>query len=314
MNTKDKIYVAGHTGMVGSAIVRSLKRGGFANIITRSHSELPLDNELITNDFFAKETPSYVFIAAAKVGGIIANQNYGAEFIYNNLKIQTNIIDAAYKNQAKKLLLLGSSCIYPKFANQPIRESAFLSGALEPSNLPYAVAKIAGKVMCDAYRQQYNFNAFTAMPCNVYGVGDNFHPKNSHMVAGLMRRFHEAKQNQQTSVVVWGTGAPQRELINADDIGDACVFLMQNYSEGGMVNVGSSDEYTILEIAQLMKKIVGFTGEIVLDTSKPDGTPRKVMDNSKIQKLGWQPQILLQEGLQKMYQWFLENKANSISS
>lgn len=309
MKKNDKIYVAGHTGMVGSAIVRSLKKQGFTNIITRRHCELALDKEAVTYDFFAKEKPTYVFIAAAKVGGIIANQTYGADFIFNNLKIQNNVIDAAYKNGTKKLMLLGSSCIYPKFAEQPIKESALLTGELEPTNLPYAVAKIAGKVMCDAYRQQYNFDAFTIMPCNVYGIGDNVHPENSHMVAGLMRRFYEAKKNQQANAVVWGTGKAQRELINADDLGDASIFLMQNYWQGGIINVGSSNEYTILEIAELMKRVVGFSGGITLDTSKPDGTPRKIMDNSKIKKLGWSAKINLQEGLEKMYQWFLENKA-----
>ena len=309
MKKNDKIYVAGHSGMVGSAIIRSLKKQGFSNIITRRHCELALDKEAVTYDFFVKEKPAYIFIAAAKVGGIIANQNYGAEFIFNNLKIQNNIIDAAYKNGAQKLMLLGSSCIYPKFAEQPIKESSLLTGELEATNLPYAVAKIAGKVMCDAYRKQYNFDAFTIMPCNVYGIGDNFHPENSHMVAGLMRRFHEAKKNQQTSVVVWGTGKPQRELINADDLGYASVFLMKNYSQGGMINVGSSSEYAILEIAKLIKNVIGFKGDIILDTSKPDGTPRKIMDNSKIEKLGWCAKINLQEGLEKMYQWFLDNKA-----
>ena len=242
MEVNDRIFVAGHGGMVGSAIVRRLEMLGYKHVVTRARVELPLDDAGAVNAFFAAEKPAYVFLAAAKVGGIIANATQGADFIRENLKIEVNVIDAAYRHEAKKLLFLGSSCVYPKFTEQPIREEFLLTGALEPTNLPYAVAKIAGKVMCDAYAGQYGFRAFTAMPSNVYGIGDNFHPEHSHVVAGMMRRFHEAKTSGAREVVVWGTGLPLRELIDADDLGDACVFLMRHYEEGGMINVGSGEE------------------------------------------------------------------------
>lgn len=292
--------------MVGSAICRALAARGFTNVITRTSKELDLRDEAATRSFFADEKPSYVFVAAAKVGGILANSTEGGDFIHDNLRIQTNVIDAAYQSGAKKLLFLGSSCIYPKYVEQPIREDSLLTGELEPTNLPYAVAKIAGKVMCDAYRTQFGFDAFTAMPSNVYGVGDNFDAKSSHVVAGMMRRFHEAKLNEVTEVVAWGDGSPMRELIDADDLGDACVFLMQNYADGGMINVGSSEEISIRDLSNLMARTVGYEGSISWDTTKPNGTPRKIMENSRIHALGWHPQTSIADGLKKMYTWFCE--------
>lgn len=290
--------------MVGSAITRRLRDAGYRNILIRTHEELPLDDAAAVVEFFAAEQPEYVVLAAAKVGGIIANSTQGADFIRENLKIQTNVIDAAYRYGTKKFMFLGSSCIYPKYAQQPIREDALLSGPLEETNLPYAVAKIAGLTMCDAYAKQYGFDAFAAMPSNVYGVGDNFHSENSHVVAGLMRRFHEAKLSNVPQVVVWGTGAPLRELIDADDLADACVFLLRDYEDGGIVNVGSGEEISIRELAQLTKAIVGFEGEVTFDPSRPDGTPRKIMDNTKLRNLGWRPTVTLEAGLKKMYAWF----------
>ena len=286
MKTSDKIYVAGHRGMVGAAILRELEAQGYTDIVTRTHADLALDDPAETEAFFAAEAPDYVFLAAAKVGGIVANNTYGGDFIRENLKIQVNAIDAAYRHGAKKLMFLGSSCIYPKFAEQPIREDSLLTGEMEPTNLPYAVAKIAGKVMCDAYRSQFGFDAFTVMPSNVYGIGDNFHPENSHVVAGMMRRFHEAKLRGDDKVVVWGTGTPQRELIFADDLADACIFLMKTYDGGGMVNAGSSEEI------------------------RPDGTPRKIMDNATLQARGWQARTSIPDGLDAMYAWFRENVAD----
>lgn len=306
MDSAAKIYVAGHRGMVGSAIARRLDAEGFTNVVTRAHDDLPLDDPGAVEKFFAAEKPDYVVLAAAKVGGIVANATQGADFIRENLKIQTNVIDAAYRHGARKLMFLGSSCIYPKLAEQPIVEEALLTGPMEETNLPYAVAKIAGKVMCDAYATQYGFDAFTVMPSNVYGVGDNFHPEHSHVVAGMMRRFHEAKQSGADKVVVWGTGSPLRELIDADDLADACVLLLKSYSGGGMVNVGSSEEISIRELALLMKSVTGFSGDVEFDADRPDGTPRKIMDNSKLHALGWQPSQTISSGLQKMYDWTLK--------
>lgn len=308
MNRNSRIYVAGHRGMVGSALTRRLMSGGYTNIITRTHSELPLDDAKSVAAFFASQKPEYVILAAAKVGGIVANDTQGADFIRENLLIQTNVIDAAYRHGARRLLFLGSSCIYPKHAEQPITEEALLTGPLEETNLPYAVAKIAGKVMCDAYAKQYKFDAFTVMPSNVYGIGDNFHPEHSHVVAGMMRRFHEAKQEHRHSVVVWGSGSPLRELIDADDLADACVFLMNQYAGGGMINVGSGQEISIRDLAMLMKSVVGFEGEVEFDSSKPDGTPRKIMDNTLLTELGWRPKVSIQAGLEKMYTWFNESE------
>ena len=305
MDETARIYVAGHRGMVGSAICRRLAVDG-VQPVTRTHAELDLTDRAATDAFFEAEKPSHVFLAAARVGGILANDLYGGDFIRDNLAIQTNVIDAAYRNGARKLLFLGSSCIYPKDATQPIREDALLTGALEPTNMPYAVAKIAGKTMCDAYRRQFGFEAFTVMPSNVYGVGDDFDPQNSHVVAGLMRRFHEAAEQGAEEVVAWGTGSPMRELIDADDLADACVFLMRNYEDGGMINVGSSEEISIKHLTEMMAEVTGYQGRISWDSSKPDGTPRKIMDNTRLHELGWQPGVSIRQGVEKMYQWFLK--------
>jgi GDP-L-fucose synthase len=310
MHTESRIYVAGHRGMVGSAITRRLLDENFENLLTRSHAELPLDDAAAVDEFFASERPEYVVLAAAKVGGIIANATQGADFIRENLKIQTNVIDSAYRHGVKKFMFLGSSCIYPKYAEQPIVEEALLTGPLEETNLPYAVAKIAGITMCDAYAKQYGFNGFAVMPSNVYGIRDNFHPEHSHVVAGLMRRFHEAKRSGLPKVVVWGTGSPLRELIDADDLADACVFLLRNYDAGGIVNVGSGQEISIRDLALLMKLVVGYDGEVEFDSTRPDGTPRKIMDNGKLRTLGWQPTLTIEAGLKKMYAWFVESQAD----
>lgn len=305
MELSDRIYVAGHRGMVGSAILRRLESDGYDNVVVRTHAELALDDRDAVDAFFAEERPSHVFLAAARVGGIVANTALGGDFIRENLLIQTNVIDAAYRNGASRLLFLGSSCIYPKHAVQPIEEAALLTGALEETNLPYAVAKIAGKVMCDAYRTQFGFDAFTVMPSNVYGVNDNFHPEHSHVVAGMMRRFHEAARDGAPEVVVWGTGSVLRELVDADDLASACVFLMNEYSDGGMVNAGSDQEVSIRELAELLKRVTGYRGEIVFDAERPEGTPRKIMDNTRLRALGWRPQVTLEEGLRKMYEAYL---------
>ena len=314
MEKHDKIYVAGHRGMVGSAILRNLQEHGHDRLITRTHAELPLDDAVAVDAFFASEKPDYVFLAAAKVGGIVANVTQGADFIRDNLKIQTNVIDAAYRHGAQKLAFLGSSCIYPKFAEQPIREDSLLTGEMEPTNLPYAVAKIAGKVMCDAYRSQYGFDAFTIMPSNVYGVGDNFHPEHSHVVAGMMRRFHEAKASGAPEVLVWGTGTPMRELIDADDLADACVFLMQHHDGGGLVNAGSSEEISIGDLARLMAEVTGYDGKVAFDSTRPDGTPRKIMDNTQLHALGWRPRTSIRDGMHKLYAWWQANGAPGTST
>jgi GDP-L-fucose synthase len=307
MQTDSLVYVAGHRGMVGSAITRRLHDAGYRNILTRTHEELPLDDATAVEEFFASERPEYVVLAAARVGGIIANSTQGADFIRENLRIQTNVIDAAYRYGTQKFMFLGSSCIYPKYAHQPIVEEALLSGPLEETNLPYAIAKIAGITMCDAYAKQYGFNAFSVMPSNVYGVGDNFHPEYSHVVAGLMRRFHEAKLANLSEVVVWGTGSPLRELIDADDLADACVFLLRVCNDGGIINVGSGHEISIRELALLTKSVVGFEGEVTFDSSRPDGTPRKIMDSTKLKALGWRPTLTIEAGLKQMYAWFAES-------
>jgi GDP-L-fucose synthase len=311
MDKNARIYVAGHRGMVGSAVTRKLIDDGYSDVVTRTHAELPLDDATSVEAFFVSQRPEYVVLAAAKVGGIQANATRGAEFIRDNLAIQTNVIDAAYRHGARKLLFLGSSCIYPKHAEQPIVEESLLTGPLEETNLPYAVAKIAGKTMCDAYSKQYGFNAFTVMPCNVYGVGDNFHPEHSHVIAGMMRRFYEAKVSGAEQVTVWGTGSPLRELIDADDLADACVFLLRGYDGGDMVNTGSGQEISIRDLALLMKSIVEFDGDVHFDASRPDGTPRKLMDNSKLSALGWRPSLTIEAGLAKMYRWFVESGAAS---
>ena len=308
MNETDKIYVAGHRGMVGSAITRRLNDLGYKNIVSRTSKELDLTNQAAVNEFFESEKPDYVFLSAAKVGGILANDTYPAEFIRDNLLIQTNVIDAAYRNDVTKLLFLGSSCIYPKMANQPITEDQLLTGPLEPTNEWYAIAKIAGIKMCQAYRKQYGFNAISLMPTNLYGEGDNFHLENSHVIPALIRKFHDAKQAGASSVEVWGTGKAKREFIDVKDLAEAAVFLMLNYDEAEIVNVGTGVDVSIAELAALVKKVTGFEGEIVFDTSKPDGTPRKLLDVSKLHKLGWKENISLEDGLTNAYNWFLDNQ------
>ncbi|XP_038889124.1 putative GDP-L-fucose synthase 2 [Benincasa hispida] len=302
-----KIFVAGHRGLVGSAIVRKLQQLGFTNLLLRSHTELDLTRQSDVEAFFANEKPRFVILAAAKVGGIHANNTYPADFIAINLQIQTNVIDSAYRYGVEKLLFLGSSCIYPKFAPQPIPEDALLTGPLEPTNEWYAVAKIAGIKMCQAYRIQYNWNAISGMPTNLYGPNDNFHPENSHVLPALMRRFHEAKVNGAKEVVVWGSGSPLREFLHVDDLADAVVFLMEEYSDLGHLNVGSGKEVSIKELAELVKEVVGFEGDLVWDKSKPDGTPRKLMDSSKLAELGWNPKISLKDGLVDTYKWYVQN-------
>ncbi|UII32994.1 GDP-L-fucose synthase [Fulvivirga ulvae] len=301
MNKQDKIYVAGHTGMVGSAIVRRLESEGFTSIVKRSSSELDLRNQSDVHDFFASERPAYVFLTAAKVGGILVNDTYKADFIYDNLTIQTNVIHQSHESGVKKLLFLGSSCVYPKLAPQPLKEEYLLTGALEPTNEPYAIAKIAGIKMCDAYRDQYDRDFISVMPPNLYGPNDNFDLNNSHVLAALMRKFHEAKLSGARTVELWGTGKPMREFMHVDDLARACVFLMTNYSESGFINVGTGKEISIYELALLIKKIVGYDGEIKFDHTRPDGTPRKVMDISKIEALGYHAQIGLTEGITNMY-------------
>jgi GDP-L-fucose synthase len=301
MDQLSKIYVAGHRGMVGSAIIRKLKEHGFQNIISRTSSELDLRNQQAVNIFFETEKPTHVFLAAAKVGGIIANNTYRADFVYENLMIEANMIHAAFINKIEKLLFLGSSCIYPKLAPQPLREEYLLSGYLEPTNQPYAIAKIAGIEMCDAYRAQYGCNFISAMPTNLYGPNDNYDLKNSHVLPALLRKFITAKRNKDLEVVLWGTGSPKREFMHVDDLADACLFLMKSYDEQGLVNIGVGSDVSIYELAVLVKKVVEFKGEIVLDTSKPDGTPRKLMDVSKINQLGWKASIELERGIQSVY-------------
>ena len=302
MNIQDKIYIAGHRGMVGSSIIRLLQKKGYTNIVTRTSKELDLRNQQAVNDFFAAEKPDYVVLAAAKVGGIVANNTYRAEFIYDNLMMEANIIHAAYVNKVTKLLFLGSSCIYPKLAPQPLKEEYLLQGYLEHTNQPYAIAKIAGIELCDSYRFQYGCNFISAMPTNLYGPNDNYDLEKSHVLPALLRKFITAKRNGATSVELWGTGAPKREFLHVDDLAAACYFLLENYNEKGLVNIGCGEDVSILELAQLVKKTVAFKGEIVFDTSKPDGTPRKLMDISKIKSFGWQPSISLEDGIASVYQ------------
>ena len=292
--------------MVGSAILRKLQAEGYTNLVIRSSQELDLRNQQAVADFFAAEKPDYVFLAAAKVGGIVANNTYRADFLYENLAIQNNVIHQAYLQGAKKLLFLGSSCIYPKLAPQPLKEEYLLTGLLEPTNEPYAIAKIAGIKLCDAYRDQYGCNFISVMPTNLYGYNDNYHPENSHVLPALIRKFHEAKTSGSASVTIWGTGSPLREFLFADDLADACYFLMQEYNEAGLVNIGTGNDLSIKDLALLIKEVVGFTGDLVFDTSKPDGTPRKLLDVSKLHKLGWKHRIALQEGLALAYQDFLK--------
>ena len=305
MEKSSKIYVAGHRGMVGSAIYRKLVKEGFQNIITRTSSELDLRNQSAVEVFFENEKPDYVFLAAAKVGGIVANNTYRADFLFENLQIQNNVIHSAYKFGVKKLMFLGSSCIYPKLAPQPLKEEYLLTGTLEPTNEPYAIAKIAGIKMCEAYRAQYDCNFISVMPTNLYGINDNYHPQNSHVLPALIRRFHEAKINNTPSVEIWGTGSPLREFLFSDDLADACYFLMQNYNESDFVNIGTGHDLSIKDLAILVKGIVGYEGELKFDTTKPDGTPRKLMDVSKLHSLGWKHTIELEEGIKLAYEDFL---------
>lgn len=313
MNKNSKVYVAGHRGLVGSAIWRVLSSEGYENLVGRSHRELDLEDQGQVQQFFDTEKPDYVFLAAARVGGIHANNTYPADFIYNNIQIQNNVIDAAYRSGVKKLLFLGSSCIYPKFAKQPMDEGQLLDGKLEPTNEPYAIAKIAGIVMCQSYNRQYGTNFISVMPTNLYGPGDNYHPENSHVIPGLLRRFHEAKEQNKEEVVVWGTGSPLREFLYSEDLARACVFLMANYdagedSTGGeIVNIGSGIEVSIKELAETVKRVVGFEGKLTFDSTKPDGTPRKLLDVSRLHGMGWQHKIDLESGLKLAYEDFLKN-------
>lgn len=302
MNKSDKIYVAGHNGMVGSAIVRQLKSNGFTNLLVRTSKELDLTNQQAVNSFFETEKPDYVFLAAAKVGGIHANNVYRADFLYQNLMIEANVIHAAYLNKVTKLLFLGSSCIYPKMAPQPLKEEYLLTGFLEATNEPYAIAKIAGIKLCESYRRQYNCNFISAMPTNLYGPNDNYDLNNSHVLPALIRKFHTAKVENQPQVEIWGTGTPLREFLHVDDLAAACLFLMENYNEELFVNVGSGKDISIKDLALMIKKTVGFEGELIFDTSKPDGTPRKLMDVSRINHLGWKHQLSLEEGVKKVYE------------
>jgi GDP-L-fucose synthase len=310
MKPESSIFVAGHRGLVGSAIVRHLRAAGFDNLVLRARNELDLTRQSAVESFFAEVRPEYVFFAAAKVGGILANDSFPAEFLQDNLVIQTNIIDAAYRNGTRKLLFLGSSCIYPKHAPQPMPEDCLLTGPLEPTNEWYAIAKIAGLKMCQAYRKQYGFNAISAMPTNLYGPGDNFSLKNSHVLPALLRKIHEAKAAGAEQVEVWGTGKPRREFLHVDDLADACLFLMQNYDGDGWVNVGWGRDETIAELADTIRRVVGFTGSLRFDASKPDGTPRKLLDTTRLSSLGWSPKIGLEAGIRSTYEWFLNNRSS----
>lgn len=305
MDKASKIYIAGHRGMVGSAIYRKLVKEGYDNIITRVSADLDLRNQQAVLDFFEEEKPDYVFLAAAKVGGIVANNTYRADFLYENLQIQNNVIHSSYLNGVKKLMFLGSSCIYPKMAPQPLKEEYLLTGLLEPTNEPYAIAKIAGIKMCDAYRAQYGCNYISVMPTNLYGYNDNYHPQNSHVLPALIRRFHEAKEQNLPVVTIWGTGSPKREFLFADDLAEACYYLMQNYDEEGLVNIGTGEDIAIKDLALLVKDIIGYEGGIDFDATKPDGTPRKLMDVTKLHSKGWKHTIELTEGIGLAYQDFL---------
>ncbi len=308
MNKDALIYVAGHRGLVGSAICRTLQRHGFENLITRTHRELDLTKQADVSDFFQQEQPEYVFLAAAKVGGIHANNTYPADFIRDNLLVQLNVIDSARRSGTKKLLFLGSSCIYPKYASQPMAESSLLTGELEPTNEWYAVAKIAGIKQCQAYRRQYGFNAISLMPTNLYGPGDNFDLDNAHVLPALIRKFHEAKESGADKVMVWGTGKPKREFLYVDDLAEASLFLMENYEEEEIVNVGTGEDISIAELAENVKDIVGYDGTIEYDLTKPDGTPRKLLDTSKVNEIGWFPKCSFKIGLAQTYRWFLANQ------
>jgi len=308
MDPQAKIYIAGHNGLVGSAIVRSLEAKGYSNLLLRSSHEVDLRNQAAVEEFFASEQPEYVFLAAAKVGGIQANNTYRAEFLYDNLMIEANVIHSAYCHGVKKLLFLGSSCIYPKLSPQPMKEEHLLTGFLEPTNEPYAIAKIAGLKLCENYRRQYGVDFISAMPTNLYGINDNFDLANSHVLPALMRKFHEAKVNGDPTVTVWGTGTPLREFLYVDDLADALIFLMQHYSETEFVNVGTGQEVSIQDLALTIKAVVGYDGELVFDSSKPDGTPRKLMDVSRLATAGWTAKTDLKTGIEKTYAWYLEHQ------
>ncbi|MEH7440213.1 GDP-L-fucose synthase [Neobacillus drentensis] len=313
MKSDSKIYVAGHRGLVGSAIVRKLEEKGYTNLVYCTSKELDLRDKTAVDTFFAEEKPEFVFLAAAKVGGIVANNEYPADFIRDNLLIQTNIIDAAYRNDVKKLLFLGSTCIYPKMAPQPLKEEYLLTGELEPTNDAYAIAKIAGIKMCQSYNRQYGTEYISAMPTNLYGENDNFDLHTSHVLPALIRKFHEAKESNAPFVEVWGTGTPKREFLYSDDLADACVYLINNYSGNEIVNIGVGEDLPIKELAEKIKEVVGFTGEIQFDTTKPDGTPRKLVDVTKLNSLGWKATTSLEEGLKKAYQWFLDNQLTKVN-
>lgn len=304
MNQDAKIFVAGHRGLVGSTIARQLRAHGYANLLERTHAELDLSRQQAVEDFFQQQRPEYVFLSAAKVGGILANNTYPAEFIYSNLMVETNIIHAAYLSGVKKLLFLGSSCIYPRMAPQPIREEYLMTGPLEPTNEPYAMAKLAGISLCNAYRRQYGCNFISVMPTNLYGPGDNFDLENSHVLPALIRKIHDAKVSGRSSVTIWGTGTPRREFLYVDDLAEACIFLMQRYDESGIVNIGVGKDQTIAELAGIVAEVVGYTDQLVYDATKPDGTPQKLLDVSKISALGWQAGMSLREGLGRTYEWF----------
>lgn len=307
MNKADKIYVAGHRGLVGSAILRNLHAQGYTNIVTRNSKELNLTSQQAVDDYFGNEKPDYIFLSAAKVGGIHANDTYPADFIRENLQIQTNVIDAAYRNGVKKLLFLGSSCIYPKFAPQPMKEQYLLTSELEPTNEWYAIAKIAGIKMCQAYNKQYGFKAISLMPTNLYGPGDNFNLANSHVLPALIRKFHDAKVQSKPEVEVWGTGTPRREFLHVDDLADAAVYLMNHYDSAEIINVGLGEDVTIRELAEIVKEVVGYTGKLTFNTSRPDGTPRKLLDVSRLHAAGWSAKIPIKEGISNTYEWYIQN-------
>jgi GDP-L-fucose synthase len=315
MNKNSKIYIAGHRGLVGSAILRALEKSGFTNLIYKTHQEMDLIDQKAVFEFFKKETPEYVYLASGKVGGIMANNTYPAEFIYNNLQMQNNVIHQSYLNGVKKLLFLGSVCIYPKLCPVPVKEEYLLTGTLEPTNEPYALAKISGIKMCQSYNRQYGTNFISNMPANLYGPNDNFDLNNSHVLPALIKKFHDAKIKNKNSITLWGTGAPRREFLYVDDLADACLFLMENFNptkeqnENGecYLNIGAGYDITIKELAEIIKNIIGFDGELIWDTSKPDGTPKRLLDSTKINKLGWQPKINLEDGIKMAYKWYKEN-------
>ena len=311
MKINSRIYVAGHRGLVGSAIFRLLKKRGFVNLITRTHSELELMDAVAVQNFFEEIKPEFVFLAAAKVGGIHANSTYPADFMRENLVVQTNVIHESWRNGVEKLMFLGSSCIYPKLCPQPISEESLLTGELEPTNEAYALAKIAGIKTCQSYNQQYGTNFISAMPTNLYGINDNFHPENSHVLPALIRKFHEAKLANAGSISIWGTGNPRREFLHSDDLADAVLFLMENYNDSEIVNVGCGEDQTISALAETICEVVGYSGSLAFDSTRPDGTPQKVLDISKIRALGWTPEIPLKKGLEQVYQWYLSQDISS---